>query len=82
MQIIKDKLDLGLPLDSSVNAEFEKKLKHKNFIFSNGIDFIHDFFKIERKTKSNIISKSVKYFGNNPSFNKLLIGVADKGLLF
>ena len=31
MNIIKDKLDLGLPLDSSVNIEFEKNLKHKNF---------------------------------------------------
>ena len=28
MNIIKDKLDLGLPLDSLVNKEFEKNLKH------------------------------------------------------
>ena len=37
LDIIKDKLDLGLPLDKSVNLEFQKNLKHKNFIFSNGI---------------------------------------------
>ena len=42
-QIIKKKIDLGLPLDSSVNLEFQKKIKYKNFIFSNGIDLIHEF---------------------------------------
>ena len=41
-------------LDSSVNLEFQKKLRHKNFIFSNGIDLIHEFFNIERKMKSNL----------------------------
>ena len=30
--IIKNKLDLGLELDSSVNKEFEKNAKYKNFI--------------------------------------------------
>ena len=41
LEIIASKYSLGLDLDSSVNYEFEKKLKHKNFIFSNGIDMIH-----------------------------------------
>ena len=36
---------LGLQLDSIVLDEFEKKTKHINFIFSNGIDFIYEFFK-------------------------------------
>ena len=44
IQIIKEKINLGLPLDGSVNEEFEKKLKHKNYIFSSGIDLIHEFF--------------------------------------
>ena len=44
--IIRKKLDVGLPLDSSVCSEFQKKLKHKNFIFSNSIDLIHEFFNI------------------------------------
>ena len=39
LEIIKKKLDVGLSLDSSVNLEFQKKLRHKNFIFSNGVDF-------------------------------------------
>ena len=30
--IAPNRIDLGLPLDSSVNNEFEKKTKHKNFL--------------------------------------------------
>ena len=80
MDIIKDKIDLGLPLDTSVNEEFEKKIKHKNFIFSNGVDLIQEFFNIERKFKSNILSKSVQYIGNNNSVKKIFINIADGGV--
>ena len=82
INIIKNKNDLGLSLDSSVNEEFENSLKHKNFIFSSGVDLIHEFFNIERKTKSNILSKSVQFFGNNPSINKVFTKIADKGIFF
>jgi 2-octaprenyl-6-methoxyphenol hydroxylase len=81
IKIIKNKYELGLPLDSSVNYEFENSLKHKNFIFSNGIDLIYEFFNFERKTKSNFISKSVKFFGKNSSVNKVFIKIANKGIL-
>ena len=81
-QIIKKRLDVGLSLDSSVNSEFQKKIKHKNFIFSNGIDLIHEFFNIERKTRTNFLSKSVKLIGNHPSINRMFTKIADKGVLF
>ena len=81
MNIIKDKLDLGLPLDSSVNKEFEKNIKYKNFIFSNGVDLIHEFFNIERKTNNNILSKSVQFLGKNSSVNNIFTKIADKGIL-
>ena len=80
--IIKNKYDLGLPLDSSVNNEFENSLKHKNFIFSNGIDLINEFFNMERKTKNNILSKSVQFICKNPTVNKMFTKIADKGILF
>ena len=81
-QIIKKRLDVGLSLDSSVSSEFQKKIKHKNFIFSNGIDLIHEFFNIERKTKTNFLSKSVKFVGDQPSINRMFAKIADKGILF
>ena len=49
-EIIQKKLYLGLPLDLSINDEFEKIKTHKLY-FSNGIDFIYEFFNFERKTK-------------------------------
>ena len=82
LQIIKKRLDLGLLLDSSVSLEFQKKTKHKNFIFSNGIDLIHDFFNIERVIKTNFLSKSVKLVSNQPSINRIFTKIADKGILF
>jgi 2-octaprenyl-6-methoxyphenol hydroxylase len=80
--IIRKKLDVGLPLDSSVCSEFQKKLKHKNFIFSNSIDLIHEFFNIERKMKNNLLSKSVKLISNYPTINKIFTKIADRGTLF
>jgi 2-octaprenyl-6-methoxyphenol hydroxylase len=46
------------------------------------IDLIHEFFNIERKIKSNFLSKSVKFFGNYPQINKMFTKIADRGVLF
>ncbi len=81
LEIILSKYNLGLNLDSSVNYEFEKKLKHKNFIFSNGIDMIHEFFNFERKMNSTFMSKSLQLINKNPKINKLFINIADEGSL-
>ena len=80
--IIQKKIDLGLPLDSTLNTEFESNQKHKNYIFSTGIDLIHEFFNLERKTENDFLSKSIKYFNKNPSINKIFTKIADKGILF
>ena len=82
INIIKNKIDLGLPIDSSVNYEFEKNLKHKNYIFSNSIDLIQEFFNFERKLDNNILSKSLKILGKNNFVNKLFTKVADEGINF
>ena len=81
-KLIKNRYDLGLPLDISVNEQFENNLRYKNFVFSNGIDIIHEFFNLERKSKSNILSKSVQFMGKNPSINKIFTKIADEGSLF
>ena len=80
--IIKDKINLGMSIDSSVNMEFEKKLRHKNYIFSNGIDLIHEFFNFERKLNSNALVKSIKILGKNQSVNKMFTKIADRGINF
>jgi 2-octaprenyl-6-methoxyphenol hydroxylase len=81
LDIIKKKVDIGLSLDSSVSLEFQNKIKHKNFIFSNGVDLIHELFNVERKMKTSFLSKSVKQISNYPSINKIFTKIADKGIL-
>ena len=82
LEIIKKRLDVGLSLDSSVNLEFQKKMRHKNFIFSNGVDLIYEFFNIERKMNTSFLSKSVKIISNYPTINKMFTKIADRGVLF
>ena len=82
LDIILNNNSLGLPMDSSINYQFEKKIKHKNFIFSNGIDFVYEFFNFERKINSSLLSRSVQFLGKNSSVNKLFTSIADKGSLF
>ena len=79
LKIIENKKELGLPLDSSVNFEFENKTKHKNFIFANGVDLIYEFFNLERKIKNNSLSKSIQVLGKIPKINKIFTNLADRG---
>ena len=81
IEIIISKQSLGLNIDSSVNYDFESKLKHKNFIFSNGIDLVHEFFNFERKTNSSFLSKSVQLLNKNHKINKFFTKIADRGTL-
>ena len=82
INIIASKIELGLPMDQSICEEFEKKVKAKNMIFSKGVDLVHEFFKIESKLKSNILSKSIKIISNKPSLNKLFVEIADHGIIY
>ena len=79
--LIKFRVSNGLELDSSICREFEKKMKHKNFLFSNGIDFIYEIFNIESKINKDIISKSAKALGKNKYINSFFTKVADTGII-
>ena len=81
-KIIQNKINLGLQLDATIFEEFEKETKHINLIFSNGIDFIYEFFNFDRKTKDQNLVKLLKFFGKNEYLKKSIIRFADKGLNF
>ena len=68
-------------MDNSIFYEFEKKMKHKNYLFSNGIDLIYEFFNFENTINSQAISKSIKFLNNNKLINKFLIKTADEGII-
>ena len=80
-EIVKNRIDHGLELDSSICFEFERKTKSNNFIFSNGIDFIYEFFNLERKDKTNTLSNIIQYLGKNKFTNKAFTKFADNGLI-
>ncbi len=80
-EIIKFKKEHGLDLDISVCSEFEKRTKDKNYLFSNGIDFIYEFFNFENKLNTNNLSKSLKFFGKNKFINNCFTKFADNGLI-
>ena len=82
LEIIQERSDLGLPIDGNIGIDFEKKTKHKNFVFLNGIDFVHEFFNLERKIDNNFLSKSLQYLGKNNSINKFFTQIADEGTFF
>ena len=81
IKIIQFRLNLGLDLDSSICSEFERKTRHKNFIFSNGVDFIYEFFNFESKMDNKFLSKSLKLIDKNKSFKNIFKNIADRGLM-
>ena len=70
---------MGLQIDKSVNKEFENKMRHKNFIFSNGIDFVYEIFNYEKREKNTSLTKSIQMLANKPALNKIFKKFADKG---
>ena len=82
LKLIKFRKNHGLDIDKSICTDFEKNTKHKNYIFSNSIDFLYEFFNFESKNKSNLLSKVVQVLGKNNKANKLFTKFADEGIIF
>ena len=80
IDLIKNKTSLGLPIDQSICTEFEKKIKHKNFLFTTGIDLVYELFNFERKLDGDLLSKSIQIAGKNSSLHKILTKIADVGI--
>ena len=81
IKIIEYKISHGLKLDSSICEEFENKSKHTNYIFSNGVDFVYEFFNTENEINNNISSRFIKLFANNRISNKFFTKLADEGIV-
>ena len=81
-EIIQNKIELGLQLDSAILTEFEKETKSKNFLFSNSIDFIYEVFNFDKKIQNKGFNKFLKIIGKNKTLNSYFIKLADRGLGF
>ena len=81
-RIIQNKIDLGMPLESSILNDFEKQTKVKNFLFSNSIDFIYESFNLDKNNISKNFNKILKIIGENKNLTNYFIKVADQGFDF
>jgi 2-octaprenyl-6-methoxyphenol hydroxylase len=81
-EIIQNKIDLGMQLDSSILNEFEKETKNKNFIFSNSVDFIYEAFNFDKKIRSKTFNKILRIVGKNKNLSAYFIKLADRGFNF
>ena len=80
LKIIDQKIKLGLALDQSVCVEFQNNTKSKNFVFSEGINFIYEYFNSENKIRDDLIDSTARLIGGNKILNKYFKTIADMGL--
>ena len=80
-QLIKNRIELGLPLDNSIFYDFEKKTKHFNYIFTSAVDLVHEFFKLDNKINNNYSKGLFSLVDKNRSVNRFLSYYANKGLV-
>ena len=80
LKIIDYKIKLGLPIDQSVCVEFQNNVKSKNFVFSEGINFIYEYFNSENKIGEDLIDSTARIIGQNKTLNKYFKDIADMGL--
>ena len=79
-KIITDNMNLGLPLDDYALNQFQNSAKYKNIIFASGIDFIYEFFSIEKKIPKIIKNKLFYFLDNNKKISKYISDIANKGI--
>ena len=82
LNLLKNKMNLGLPVDHYIYEEFENKTRNYNFIFSSGNDFIYEFFNYDNFFMRPFSKKLLNYLNTNKLFNKMALKYADKGLAF
>ncbi len=80
LNIIKDKIDNGLEVDSTCLKSFEELTKSKNFIFSEGINFLQDFFKFKKVLRDDQIDNFIKKIGKNKIIKNFFMKTADEGV--
>ena len=80
INIIKNRIDYGLEIDSSCLKDFEQLTRNKNFIFSEGINFIQDLFRIKKYLGKNRLNNIIKKIGKNKKINSFFIKTADEGI--
>ena len=80
IDLIDERIKIGLNIDSSICVNFQKRCKDKNYLFSKGIDLIYEFFNFESKINNQFLTSSVKSILKNKSFNNFFKKIANIGI--
>jgi len=79
-KIIDEKISLGLEINNSVGENFEKRVKHLNFIYGSGVDLIYNFFNLDNKLNNSLSNPLFKIFKKNKILNKYATYFSDRGI--
>ena len=80
MNIINEKIDLGLPINYEIAKKFEHKVKSKNLIFASSLDFILEFFFLENKLPAKITNRFFSLLQKSKFIKNYSSRIANKGL--
>ena len=79
-QMMDKKINLGLSIDENIYKEFEKNVKNYNNIFSFGIDFVYEFFRLNRNfVPKNISQKMFTFINKSKKIKDFSIRFANQG---
>ncbi len=80
--ILDKKINLGLSIDENIYKEFEKNAKSYNNMFSFSIDFIYEFFRLNRNlVPKNISQKMFNFINKSKKIKDFSIKFANQGNL-
>ena len=82
IQEIDNIKSLGLQFDKNLFKKFENKARPNNIIYSNGINFLENFFKIDTIFKNRLSNKIPLIVNKNKKIKSLFMRIADQGLGF
>ena len=80
INIFNERIECGLPLNYEIAQNFEHKVKAKNLIFANSLDFILEFFFLENKLPASITNKFFEILQNSRIIKDFSSRIANKGL--
>ena len=80
LQMVNDRISLGLPIDISVAEDFQSSTKHLNYLYGKAIDGIYEFFRLDSNINNSISKPVFKVLNNNYIFKKYSNILSDKGL--
>ena len=81
--ILANKINLGLDIGSyDTLAEFSNKMKPRNLMYALGIDFIKNFFSLEKRKVKNFRNIIIAELNKNNFLKDQFFNLADKGLKF